>query len=245
MRWIIGDVHGCALELDDLLARIRFDPAEDELWTTGDLVNRGTDSLAALRLWRDVEGRAVLGNHDVYALLAHAGAEERYADDLDPLFAAPDRDPLLARLLDQPVLVSLGALADARPVWLVHAGVRPGWLDLPEVAGRLNSGARDADWLRRDEVAFATRARYCSADGEMCRTDRDGEPVGEDCLPWEERWRGEALIVHGHWARRGYYRTGSALGLDSGCVYGGALTAWCLEEDRVLHVPSRSPRIFV
>lgn len=245
MRWIIGDVHGCALELDDLLGQVRFDPAADELWVTGDLVNRGTDSLAALRLWRDVDGKSVLGNHDIYALLTHIGAEDRYADDLDQLFAADDRDALLGRLIDQPLLVDLGTLADGRPVWLVHAGLHPDWQDLPGTAGRLNSGKRDAPWLRRADARYATRVRYCRPDGTLCRTDRNGEPTSEDCRPWEELWRGEALIVHGHWARRGHYRTERALGLDSGCTYGGSLTAWCQEEDRILQVPSRSPRLFV
>ena len=245
MRWIVGDLHGCALELDDLLGQIRFDPADDELWTTGDLVNRGSDSLAVMRLWRDVEGRAVLGNHDIYALLAHEGAGPRYDDELDALFADAEVEPLLGRLREQPALVSLGELVGGRPVWLVHAGLHPDWQELPAVAARLNSGQRDAAWLEREELSYATRVRYCNPLGELCRTDRDGDPIGEGARPWEELWRGEALIVHGHWARRGHYRTERALGLDSGCVYGGALTAWCQEEDRIFQVPSRSPRIFV
>ena len=67
MRWVVGDVQGCARELDDLLREIRFDPAKDELWSTGDLVNRGPASLAAARLWRDIGGRVVICNHEIYA----------------------------------------------------------------------------------------------------------------------------------------------------------------------------------
>ena len=69
MRWFIGDLQGCAREFDDLLRKIRFDPQVDEVWCVGDLVNRGPDSLAAVRLWRDIGGHGVVGNHDVYALL--------------------------------------------------------------------------------------------------------------------------------------------------------------------------------
>jgi bis(5'-nucleosyl)-tetraphosphatase (symmetrical) len=99
MRWFVGDVHGCCRELDALLATVRFDPREDELWTVGDLVNRGPDSAAALRLWRDAGGRGVVGNHDVYALRAWEGAIPREADDtLADLFAAPDAPELLERL---------------------------------------------------------------------------------------------------------------------------------------------------
>ncbi len=65
MRWVVGDVQGCARELEALLEAVRFDPARDELVSVGDLVNKGPDSLAVLRLWHDVEGRGVLGNHDV------------------------------------------------------------------------------------------------------------------------------------------------------------------------------------
>ncbi|MFY0534816.1 metallophosphoesterase [Nannocystis pusilla] len=109
MRWFIGDLQGCAREFEDLLRKIRFDPQADELWCLGDLVNRGPDSLAALRLWRDVGGRGVVGNHDVYALLIAAGRWPRKHDTLGPLLAAPEGPELLARLRAMPALQFLAA----------------------------------------------------------------------------------------------------------------------------------------
>ena len=166
MRWLVGDIQGCARELDDLLVRVRFDPGRDELWSAGDLVNRGPDSLAAMRLWRDVSGRAVLGNHDVYAVRAGSGAAKRKSDTLGGLFAAPDADELLAQLRGLPVLVFLPAPPGARDVWLVHAGLDPRWKELEPVASRVNNATRDDDWLVSDDVAFATRVRCYMAAGE-------------------------------------------------------------------------------
>ncbi len=241
MRWIVGDVQGCARELEDLLETVRFDPSRDELWAAGDLINRGPDSLATLRLWSSLGGRGVIGNHEVYALQAHAGHWPRKHDTLDALFAAPDADALLAELRALPALATLpGEGRGWRDLWLVHAGLDPRWLDLPAIAARLGPGEHDEAWLTSDEVAFATRVRCCTADGARSRFDR----LPEDCPPphraWDSFYTGEALVVHGHWARRGHYRGPRTLGLDSGCVYGGPLTAWCVEEDRTVQVPSRS-----
>ncbi len=77
MRWLVGDLQGCAAPFERLLKEIRFDPGRDELWCVGDLVNRGPDSAAAVRLWNDVGGHSILGNHDVYALLAASGTWKR------------------------------------------------------------------------------------------------------------------------------------------------------------------------
>jgi len=240
VRWLIGDVQGCARELDDLIESVRFDPGRDELWCLGDLVNRGPDSLAALRLWRDVGGHGLIGNHDVNALRTRASRRApRRADTLDALFRATDADELLGRLREQPVLVHLPGDEYVRPVWIVHAGLDPRWSDLEEVARRINDVPHDDDWLESPEVAFATRVRCCTADGDRC--DHSGRP--EDCPPpfeaWDRFYEGRTLVVHGHWACRGYYRGERTMGLDSGCVYGGKLTAWCQEEDRIVQVPSR------
>ena len=236
MRWVVGDVHGCARELERLLERIDFDPARDELWSVGDLVNTGPDSLAALRLWRDVGGRAVLGNHDIYALRAFSGSRPRRNDTLDELFAAPDAAELLERLRAQPVLVRLPGRDAAPPVWLVHAGIHPRWDDLERVAQRLAAAPHDDDGLRAPWVAFATRVRCCTAEGEM--SDDPGPPA--DCAPpfrpWDDFYPGPTLVVHGHWALRGAYRGRHTMSLDSGCVYGGSLSAWCQEEDRLVQI---------
>ncbi len=238
MRWLVGDVQGCARELDRLVREIRFDPARDELWCVGDLVNRGPDSLAALRLWRDLGAHGVLGNHDVNALLARSGRRRRAMPTLAALFADPECDPLLARLRALPVLVHLPSGGDGPDAWVVHAGLHPGWTDLDAVARAFDDAEHDDDWLERDDVSFATRVRCCTPDGAMTRhTGLPGDcPRGS--VPWDRLYRGTTLVVHGHWAMRGYYRGERTLGLDSGCVYGGPLTAWCQDEDRVVQVPS-------
>jgi bis(5'-nucleosyl)-tetraphosphatase (symmetrical) len=245
MRWVVGDVQGCARELDDLLREIRYDPARDEVWSAGDIINRGPDSLAAARLWRDIGGRGVIGNHEVYALLSRSGRWPRKKDELAEFWAAPDADELAALLRALPLIAHLRAPADAgtstgRDAWLVHAGLHPHWRDLPSLAEVVNAGAHDDDWLARDDVSFATRVRCCTVDGVRSKYDREPSGCPSPYRPWDELFRSDVLVVHGHWAWRGHYRSRNAIGLDSGCVYGGRLTAWCQDEDRVVSVPARS-----
>lgn len=241
MRWFIGDLQGCAREFDDLLKKIRFEAGRDELWCLGDLVNRGPDSLAAVRLWRDVGGRGVIGNHDVYALLVHAGKWPRKHDTLSALFAAPDSGELLGRMRGMSALVHLPAApGSAGPdVWAVHAGVHPRWTDLHAVAARVNRAPHDDEWLESYEVSFMTRVRCCTETGERSKFDRKPEDCPPPYKPWDAHYRGDTLVIHGHWAWRGHYRGPKSIGLDSGCVYGGMLTAWCQEEDRVEQVAAR------
>jgi bis(5'-nucleosyl)-tetraphosphatase (symmetrical) len=238
MRWLVGDIQGCASEFERLLREIRFDAARDELWCLGDLVNRGPDSLATLRLWRDVGGRGVVGNHDVYALLVRAGRWPRKHDTLSALFAAHDADQLLARLRALPLLAPLPAPAGSSSpdVWVVHAGVHPLWRDLHALATAVNTAPHDDAWLERPEVSFATRIRCCTATGERSRFDRSPADCPPPYRPWDAFWPGPALVVHGHWAWRGHYRGAHTMGLDSACVYGERLTAWCHEEDRIVQV---------
>ena len=238
MRWLVGDVQGCARELERLLTTVRFDPARDELWCLGDLINRGPDSLATARLWRDVGGRGVLGNHEVYALLAASGRWPRKDDTLGELYGAEDGPQLLARLRALDPLVYLPGGDGFAPVWAVHAGIDPRWADLHAVARRLASAPHDDAWLEGPEVSFATRVRCCTAAGERSRYDREPEGCPPPYVPWDSLYRGEVLVVHGHWARRGFYRGPRSMGLDSACVHGGGLTAWSQEEDRIVRVPS-------
>lgn len=240
MRWLVGDLQGCARELDDLLEQVRFDPGRDELWSVGDLINRGPDSLATLRLWRDVGGKAILGNHEIYAIRAHAGTVDRKRDTLDGLFSAPDAAEWMARLSRLPVMVRLEGPVEGTDVWAVHAGMHPRWSDPGVVAGLLAGDERDEDWWCSENVAFATRARCCTPEGKMSKHSGPPEACPEGFSPWDRYYRGPERVVHGHWAARGYYRTEKTLGLDSGCVYGGPLTAWCHEEDRIEQVPSRA-----
>ncbi len=240
MRWIVGDLQGCATEFSDLIEATRFDPSRDELWCAGDLVNRGPASLEALRLWRDIGGHAVLGNHDLYALAVHSGLRERRNDTLDALWPAPDAGQLLERLRNQPMLVALPSAGDGPDVWLIHAGLHPKWRDLTATAESLNALPHDDVWLGREDVAFAATVRCCRPGGKQPRGHEARCPDGY--RPWFAHYRGKTLVVHGHWATRGYYRRKRSLGLDSGCVHGGPLTAWCQDEDRIVQIPSRQPK---
>jgi bis(5'-nucleosyl)-tetraphosphatase (symmetrical) len=242
MRWVVGDIHGCALELSDLLERIRFDPAGDTLWSVGDLVNTGPDSLSSLKIFNDAGGRAVVGNHDIYALLTRSGRVKRRDDRLSGMFASPECDALLARLRAGSALVRLERDIEPRAVWLVHAGIHPLWDDLPGLAARLSSQTHDDDWLAADAVSFMTRVRCCDRFGERARFTGRPADAPPPFRAWDEFYTGDDLIVHGHWAMRGHYRGPRTIGLDSACVYGGRLTAWCVDDDRVESVPCRVPR---
>lgn len=239
MRWLIGDVQGCARELDDLLQAIRYDPAQDEVWFAGDIINRGPDSLAVLRMFKDLGGLGVLGNHDLYALRVRAGEWMRKkSDTLDALFAAPDADELLNHLALLPVLVPLQSEGDGPDCWLVHAGIHPSWRTLPAVAEALNAEAAhlgDTPGLR-----FATTARCCRPDGTLCLHKGPPEGCEHPCQPWDAFYEGPTLIVHGHWAWRRHYRGQHTMGLDDSCVHGGHLVGWCQDEDRIVKVPART-----
>lgn len=240
MRWVVGDVHGCARELDELLRTIRFDPDRDELWCVGDLINRGPDSLETLRLWRSAGGRSVIGNHEISALLSYSGRRRKSLPMLRALFGSPDADALMAELRALPALAHLPPRGDGPDAWIVHAGLDPRWSDPDAVATRVNAAVRDDDWLESADVTLATSVRCCDAYGRMCPANGPPEACPPPFAPWDAFYRGNAIVVHGHWAMRGYHRTGRTIGLDSGCAYGGTLTAWCQEEDRVVQIPSRT-----
>lgn len=237
MHWIVGDVHGCAVTAERLLATIGYEPGRDVLWCTGDLVNRGPRSVEALRLWRDAGGRTVLGNHDIYALRLRGGTVPRRPDRLDALLTVPDGDAILLYLREQPLFARLPGAAGAPETWLVHAGLDPRWEDPPAVLLDEGPVPHDEAWLSRPDAVYATRVRCCTPHGPRSRHTGPPEECPAPYRPWDTFYRGRAVVVHGHWGRRGHYRNGRVIGLDSACVYGGALTAWSLEEDRIVQVP--------
>jgi bis(5'-nucleosyl)-tetraphosphatase (symmetrical) len=226
----IGDIQGCRAELESLLEALRYDPAQDRLEPAGDFVNRGPDSLGVLRLLRTLGAGGVLGNHDLHLLRCAAGLRAlRASDTLSELLAADERDELLAWLRAKPFALALpGAL-------LVHAGLHPAWRDpLAELAG--------IDPLAQDPRSeFCTRVRHCAPDGT--RPARDDPAPGAPFRPWFEfyapdRHAGRS-VVFGHWAMLGRVERPGVRGLDTGCVWGGALSAWIAEEDRIVSVPAR------
>ena len=235
MRWVVGDIQGCVREFEALLREIAFDPTRDELWALGDLINRGPETAATVRLWRDVGGKGVIGNHEVYALCARTGRWPRKEDELQAFFDAPDADVLLASLRELPLLVYLEG-EGGPDAWLVHGGIHPEWNDLHALARSVQARPHDDDWLDSPEVSFATRVRCCDRRGKRIKWNGPPETCPPTHRPWYSFYGGDTLVVHGHWATHGYYRGSNTMGLDSACVYGGPLTAWCQQEDRVVQV---------
>lgn len=229
-RIFVGDIQGCREELESLLESLRFDPSADRLFPAGDLVNRGPDSLGVLRLLARLDAQAVLGNHDLHLLrTARAGRPARPTDTFGDVLRAEDRERCLDWLAAQPLIRDLGDVA------MVHAGLAPTWNDPFDLLAR-------ADPLRGGaEVDFATRVRYCDAQG--VRPDRDDPPPPAPFRPWFEWPRPAAwskrTLVFGHWAVRGLVVEPGLRGLDTGCVWGKSLSAWIAEEDRIVSAPAR------
>jgi bis(5'-nucleosyl)-tetraphosphatase (symmetrical) len=231
-RVFLGDVQGCADELDDLLGALGYDPTRHQLWFAGDLVNRGPASVRVLRRVIELGAESVLGNHDVHLLAVAAGLEpKRDADTFDDVLAAPDGAALLAWLRHRPLVETWD------DVVLVHAGVHPAWDDPKAVALPLEQRIAAGD-LPLDDPAlwFLTNVRECTAAGEPVEP-ADGPHPG--AAAWDRFYRGRRVVVCGHWASRGLVVRERLRALDSGCVWGGRLTAWIAEEDRLVSVPAR------
>jgi len=244
----IGDLQGCLPSLDHLLGRL---PAAAPLCFVGDLVNRGPASLQTLRTVKAMgaRARAVLGNHDIHLLAVAAGVRKKgKSDTLDDILGAPDCDELLTWLRHLPL-----ALADDGFL-LVHAGVLPQWspaqvLDLArEVEAQLqgpnwqgfladvfgNAADRWHDGLRGIErhrvvVNALTRLRFCNAEGVMDLKTKEGLGKAPDgFMPWFDvpgRRTRDVTIVCGHWSTLGLVMRPDLLALDTGCVWGGKLSA--------------------
>ena len=256
--YAIGDVQGCYEELQALLAEIGFG-AHDRLWFVGDLVNRGPQSLQVLRLVRALGERAivVLGNHDLHLVTQHEGFERPRPDDtIQDVLEAPDRRELVDWLRTRPMMHVDGDYA------LVHAGLLPAWsirkaLALArEVEAVLAAasyreflahlyGAKPDRWSDaltgwdrlRVIVNAMTRMRFCTAQGKMHFQAKGKEPP-RGYRPWFDlRPANEACIVCGHWSALGLTLAARLAVLDSGCVWGGKLTAMRLDDRRVYQVP--------
>jgi bis(5'-nucleosyl)-tetraphosphatase (symmetrical) len=264
-RYAIGDVQGCDEELRTLLARLKFTADRDQLWFVGDLVNRGPGSLATLRLIRSLGDNAavVLGNHDLHLLALAFGAERRRkSDTLDEVLAAADRDQLLEWLITRPLAHAHGSDL------MVHAGLVPQWnLDLTlalaaEVSAALRRSPRalfatmygdeperwDPSLTGHDRLRFVinvlTRIRLCTADGRIDVSLKGRPPPGDSPLrPWFEhidRASRALRIVFGHWSALGLVQRDGVVGLDTGCVWGGTLSALDLDAGApVVSVPCR------
>ena len=250
--YLIGDVQGCDAALGRLLDELAFSPSRDRVVLLGDLVNRGPASLAVLRRMVALGDAAacLLGNHDLHLLAVSQGVRRRHrSDTLRDILAAPDRAALLDWLRHRPLALH------ERGVLMVHAGVLPQWsaAQTLQLAAEVQTVLRGADWhvfmhqmygnqpdqwhdglqgaaRLRVIVNALTRLRYCTAEGRMefDNKDRgaDGAPPGY--LPWFEvpgrRTAGE-VVAFGHWSTLGWIDRLDLISLDTGCVWGGCLSA--------------------
>jgi len=257
-RYAIGDIQGCHQQLRELLRRLRFSSDRDQLIFVGDLVNRGPESLQVLRFVRDLgdSARTVLGNHDLHLLAHHFDPSRplREGDTLQEVLQAPDREKLVQWLLQRPLLLHDAARGEL----VVHAGVIPQWS--AEQAGHHAAAAATALRARPEEflasmygnkparwedaetdadrhrftINVLTRMRYCKADGTVNLKLKDApDKASAPWLPWyahPQRRSAATRVIFGHWSTLGLLRKPGLLALDTGCVWGGALTAVDLDD---------------
>lgn len=259
--YAIGDIQGCFQELNDLLDLIGFSTESDHLWFTGDLVNRGPQSLKTLRFIKSLGDRAitVLGNHDIHLLATAQSNKSHRKDTFEEIFYAPDRDELLDWLRQQPLFHH-----DEKSGYsMLHAGVAPQWdlFKIQSLAGEVNQVLRGDQypeyldqiygnkpdtwsndlqgWERlRCITNFFTRVRFCDQNGRMEFSEK-GPPGSqpEGWQPWYEVYNRKSTdlkIIFGHWSTHKLADTGvggnNVFPIDTGCLWGGELTAFRLED---------------
>lgn len=249
--YLIGDLQGCGGPFEKLLQTIGFSPSRDTLYLLGDLVNRGPDSLGVVRrlMALGTSAHCLLGNHDLSLLAVAAGARKPHRKDtLQDILTAPDRHALLDWLRHRPLALQAHG-------WLmVHAGVLPQWtaeqtVALAQEVGAVLQGPEGSAWLHqmfgnqsdrwhdglrgpdrwRVVVNALTRLRFCTPDGVMDFDTKDNaEQAPSGLLPWFDapnRQTQGTPVAFGHWSTLGLLQRDDVLGLDTGCVWGGSLTA--------------------
>ncbi len=260
--YAIGDVQGCYDDLQRLLAKLQFDPTHDTLWFCGDLVNRGPQSLEVLRFVKSLGDCAisVLGNHDLHLLALDAGVKKDKDGSLQAILDAADRQELITWLRHRPLL----HYDQQHNMMLVHAGLAPQWepQQAQQYAQELESvlqsdhyqdflhvmyGDQPDMWSDQldgwDRLRFIcnsfTRIRFCSPDGKLVLSEK-GAPDQQKAryLPWfelEQRQHHNVTILFGHWSTLGTYSAPGLYALDSGCVWGGRLSALRIDKDTIAY----------
>ncbi|WP_337879806.1 symmetrical bis(5'-nucleosyl)-tetraphosphatase [Rheinheimera sp.] len=254
-RYVIGDIQGCLPQLKELLALLQFNPALDELWFCGDLVARGPQSLETLRFIKALgpQHKIVLGNHDLHLLAcAYGVATAKASDQLEQILQAADRDELLDWLRQQPLM----HYDKNEQLLLVHAGLAPHWTPAAALAACAEVeqllkhrplqllqemyGDEPALWQDattnaerwRFTVNSCTRMRYCQHNGALELKEKRPPAQVPHLRPWYEFWHDQPhpQIFFGHWASlMGFSPVPGIQALDTGCVWGNSLTAYCIE----------------
>jgi bis(5'-nucleosyl)-tetraphosphatase (symmetrical) len=262
--YAVGDIQGCYDEFRQLLDKVGFDAIDDRLWCVGDLVNRGPESLAVLRWVKALGERAVvvLGNHDLHLLaVALVGGRQGKKDTFNAILNAPDRDELIDWLRHRPLLHH----SEKKRFTMIHAGLPPQW-DLPQAracAGEVETALRSEDvkdFLRAmygnepthwsedlagtDRLRFSTncftRLRWCDAEGGVLLEEKGGlDQARPGTYPWFRapgRRTAQERILFGHWSTIGFLNDHNVWAIDSGCLWGGRLSALRLRRKRQPHL---------
>ncbi|MGL1901473.1 MAG: metallophosphoesterase [Fibrobacterales bacterium] len=214
-RYFIGDIHGCADELAELIEVLDYTPGTDHLYSVGDVVNKGPDSLGVLNLIKHHDIKCVLGNHDNLFLETYKIPEcdrtkkqrlfmKQFGDHAEECYHQIREWPLLRDLGD---------------IIVVHAGLEPGRTDISETPKEILTTIRT--W-----------------DGTGANLNNPHDPRWYDAATWDK------VIIFGHWAKNGLVHSEHFIGLDTGCVYGGSLTAYCPEEALFFTVASKQSKRF-
>lgn len=262
--YVIGDLQGCLNPLKKLLRKIKYKSDRDQIWFTGDLVNRGPQSLETLRFVKSLDANAVtvLGNHDLHLLaIAHGYAKPHKKDTIGKILTADDADRMLTWLQHQPLIHYDAEINTC----LIHAGLPPQW-DIHMAcacAAEVNdvlSGKHFARYFKKmygnepdiwsenlqneERLRFITncftRLRYCDRNGKLALDEKG--PIGtqaKSLIPWFQVPNRKSLgvrILFGHWSTLGRVNWDPVFALDSGCVWGRRLTAICLEDLQITEV---------
>ncbi len=260
--FVIGDIQGCCDQLETLLQLIFEVDIDPRVLFAGDLVNRGPKSLETLRLVKNMGERAdtVLGNHDLHLLaVAHGIRQAHRSDTLNDILQAPDREELLDWLRHRPLAIF------EQDHLLVHAGVFPQWTaaQTMALAQEVQDILRGPDWLDflaqmygnapaqwndnlqgverwRCIINGLTRMRFCSIDGVMDFASKEGlQGAPEGFLPWFDlpnRKTENTTVVFGHWSTLGLLLRPNLISLDTGCVWGGKLSAISLNDRQLIQI---------
>lgn len=256
--YVIGDVQGCFAPLQRLLSHIKFDPDQDQLWFCGDLIARGPDSLATLNFIKSLgnSAKCVLGNHDLHFLASQFGySKVKPGDNLQLLQQAPNRADLIDWLLQLPLIHQ----SNDKQQWMVHAGLAPEWTindaemateavsnqlkHQPEQIFAIMYGDTPALWQEavteqqqwRFTINACTRMRFCQPNGALSLQEKSSPEQQSDLVPWYEFWRTKPHpeLYFGHWAAlNGFSPVQDIHALDTGCVWGNTLTAYCIERQQ-------------
>ncbi len=263
--YAIGDIQGCFVEFEKLLNKIEFNPQQDTLWFTGDLVNRGPQSLDVLRFVKGLGNKhvSVLGNHDLHLLAVAYGVQSLHrGDTLDAILNAKDKDELIDWLRHCPLL----HYDKTTQCVITHAGLAPAWTltqaralahevetvlrgSTPEFFFKQMYGNHPDHWddhlsgvdRLRIIINYLTRMRFCYADGRLDLSYK-GEIAGkpEELIPWFDlpnRMNANEKIIFGHWAALGgKVNAPNVYALDTGCVWGNCLTAMRIEDKQCFSV---------